>query len=66
VLSFGDISLHKQRKVTRSPVGRVEALHLNGQAVRKELDSSLRWNDELKKGWIPACAGMSARKRAAR
>jgi hypothetical protein len=26
VLSFGDFSLHGQRKVTRSPAGRVKAL----------------------------------------
>jgi hypothetical protein len=26
VLSFGDFSLHEQRKVTRSAAGRVEAL----------------------------------------
>jgi len=30
-VSFGDFSLHKQRKVTRSPVGRVEALHFETQ-----------------------------------
>ena len=44
-VSFGDFSLHKQRKVTRSPVGRVEALHFEKQEG-KELDSGFRRNDE--------------------
>jgi len=58
-VSFGDFSLHKQRKVTRSPAGRVEALHFKGKikmdsrlrgndVKRKELDSGFRRNDELK------------------
>jgi hypothetical protein len=34
VLSFGDFSLHGQRKVTRSAVGRVEALELQ-QSLRE-------------------------------
>jgi hypothetical protein len=36
--------LHKQRKVTRSTEGRVEALHFANKS--KELDSGLRRNDE--------------------
>ena len=56
-LSFGDFSLHKQRKVTRSPAGRVKALHFK----RKELDSGLRRSDDQEKrsaseGSTP-CAG---------
>jgi hypothetical protein len=46
VLSFGDFSLHEQRKVTRSAEGRAEALALT-QKQKKELDSRLRGNDEL-------------------
>jgi hypothetical protein len=38
------------KKVTRSPAGRVEALHLNG-----------RTKDE-QRHWIPACAGMTNKK----
>ena len=34
------------KKVTRSPAGRVEALHLNRGAKSTELDSGLRWKDE--------------------
>ena len=34
------------KKVTRSPAGRVEALHFTNKS--KELDSGLRRNDELK------------------
>jgi len=45
-VSFGDFSLHKQRKVTRSPAGRVEALHFE---VRR-------------KSWIPAFAGMTSKR----
>ena len=47
-VSFGDFSLHKQRKVTRSPVGRVEALHFKRDIKSKELDSGFRRNDEQK------------------
>jgi hypothetical protein len=47
VLSFGDFSLHEQRKVTRSPKGRAEAFALKRyQDQKQELDSSFRWNDE--------------------
>ena len=46
VLSFGDFSLHKQRKVTRSPAGRVEALHFKGKI---KMDSRLRGNDVKRK-----------------
>src|SRR5678816_3124043 len=45
-VSFGDFSLHKQRKVTRSPAGRVEALHFKTNTRSKELDSGVRRNDE--------------------
>ena len=37
------------KKVTRSPSGRVEALHF-GNNKSKELDSGFRQNDELRKG----------------
>jgi hypothetical protein len=40
------------KKVTRSPAGRVEALHLNSKNEREEgikMDSRLRGNDEQKK-----------------
>src|SRR5678816_525140 len=47
VLSFGDFSLHKQRKVTRSPAGRVEAFALEEQQEQMS--------------WIPAFAGMTSR-----
>ena len=36
------------KKVTRSPAGRVEALHFRYRKS-EELDSSLRWNDEQKR-----------------
>jgi hypothetical protein len=44
VLSFGDFSLHEQRKVTRSPE------RANGSfswkiKTEKELEASLRWHD---------------------
>ena len=39
-VSFGYLSLHKQRKVTRSPAGRVKALHF-----KSNMDSRLRGND---------------------
>jgi len=45
-VSFGDFSLHKQRKVTRSPAGRVEALHFKGKI---KMDSRLRGNDVKRK-----------------
>jgi len=44
-VSFGDFSLDKQRKVTRSPGGRVEALPSRNNRA-KELDSGFRRNDE--------------------
>jgi hypothetical protein len=47
-VSFGDFSLHKQRKVTRSPAGRVEALHFKNKS--KELDPGFRRDDELGDG----------------
>jgi len=48
VLSFGDFSLHKQRKVTRSPQASGSFL-FKREAESKELDSGLRRNDEQKK-----------------
>jgi hypothetical protein len=48
VLSFGDFSLHEQRKVTRSSAGRAEALTFNPEKAKQELDSRLRGNDERK------------------
>jgi hypothetical protein len=36
------------KKVSRSPVGRVEAFALKNRSPKQELDSSLRWNDEQK------------------
>jgi hypothetical protein len=47
VCFFGDFSLHKQRKVTRSATGRVEALHFGNNSER--LDSGFRRNDELRR-----------------
>src|SRR4029079_14100414 len=44
--SFGYLSVHKQRKLTRSPKGRVKALHLDSQGERAK--------------WIPAFAGMTS------
>ena len=45
-VSLGYFSLHKQREVTRSAEGRVEAC--SSQRPKQELDSRLRGNDELK------------------
>jgi hypothetical protein len=60
-VSFGDFSLHKQRKVTRSPAGRVEALHFQRRKKIK-MDSRLRGNDGngKRRRWIPAFAGMTS------
>jgi hypothetical protein len=49
VLSFGDFSLHEQRKVTRSPAERAEALALRKTKPRartKAMDSGFRRNDQ--------------------
>ena len=58
-VSFGDFSLHKQRKVTRSTEGRVEALHLQrrsrwipacaGMTSKKRVGFGLRRNDVKRK-----------------
>jgi hypothetical protein len=46
VLSFGDFSLHEQRKVTRSSAGRAEAVARRRPHPKQKLDSGLRRNDE--------------------
>ena len=46
------------KKVTRSPAGRAEALHLYEQSKNK-VDSRLRGNGGIRKSWIPAFAGMT-------
>ena len=59
VCFFGYLSLHKLKKVTRSPAGRVEALLLDEKETEcKELDSGLRRNDEVRReSGGPADAG---------
>jgi len=50
------------KKVTRSPTGRVEALHLKDKDKNEELDSGLRRNDERreKANRSPQASGSSA------
>jgi hypothetical protein len=61
VVSFGDFSLHEQRKVTRSAEGRVEALHLQVTRAAKRHGSSALGHEQRKvtrsaKGRVEATA----------
>ena len=49
-LLFGYFLLATQEKVTRSPAGRVKALHFTTSNEKIKMDSRLRGNDGKKEG----------------
>ncbi len=59
-VSFGYLSLHKQRKVTRSPAGRVKALHCESRRQRSKWIPASAGMTSKERRWIPAFAGMTS------